>query len=391
MILSLKRNQMEKGDYVGIAAFCGVVVTCLITFISQNRIHGEPWQVIVTFAATGAFLIGGILSCIYLDEDNTRHCTIYWLVQAALAMTAIHVSPVLGFFGILALPLASQSVFLFSWKPALAAGIFLYLATSFVYFPLGGWSALGESLIAYSPGYLFTIGFSFVTANAVANHKRLARLTAELETANTKLRDQAEQAEELATTRERNRVAREIHDGVGHYLTVINVQLEAARAICEKDPAKAAAALDKATRLSREALDDVRRSVGTLRTDAEKPPLTDAIRALTADPSLPVDFKVSGDPRPLSAATEHALYRAAQEGLTNVRKHAHAQRATLELDFSDTARIRLHVADNGQGATASADGFGLRGMRERVGLLGGLVKAGPRPEGGFALTVEVPA
>ena len=130
-----------------------------------------------------------------------------------------------------------------------------------------------------------------------------------------------------------------------------------------------------------------------LRTDAPKPPLTDAIRSLTVDPSLTIEFNVTGQPRNVSAASEHALFRAAQEGLTNVRKHARAHRATLALDFSDPTRIRLHLQDDGQGAaaTASVDGFGLRGMRERVGLLGGLVAAGPRPEGGFALTVEVPA
>ncbi|MCF3650777.1 sensor histidine kinase [Synoicihabitans lomoniglobus] len=383
---------LHKGDYIGMVAYTGVILASYATYSNYTGRNGEPWQVLTTFALGAAFGVAGVLSVRFLDEESPRECALFFALQAALALGAIYISPLRGFFGILALPLASQAVFMFRWKTAIAAGVFLYVATSFVFFPLYGWSGFNEALILYSPGYLFTIGFSFVTQNAVENHIHSAKLSHDLEEANAQLRAQAAQTEELATTRERNRVAREIHDGVGHFLTVINVQVEAARSLVAHDPVKAATALDKAARLSREALDDVRRSVGALRTEQKRPPLPDAIRALGEDAGLRVQFSMNGEPRSMPSATEHALYRAAQEGLTNVRKHARANEAQVCLDFGDASRVRLSVDDDGTGPSGDnpAAGFGLRGMRERIGLLGGEVHAGPRTGGGFALKVEVP-
>ncbi len=382
----------DKGDYYSMLAFAGTGLGAFSSYLFANRINGEPWQVAATFVLGTIFILFGTFSY-KIDEHNLRHKTVLYWLQTALMLTAIYVSPVHGFFSIIALPLASQAVFMFTRPVALLSGVFLYVTSCGVFYMHYGWDGFRESLVSYSPAYLFTLVFSFVTQNALFAREKALELSTKLEAANQQLRAHAAQAEELATTRERNRLAREIHDGVGHYLTVINVQLEAAHAICAKDPAKAAAAVEKAARLSREALDDVRRSVGSLRTDQSRPPLAEAIRHLTTDASLPVNFSVAGSPRPLSAAAEHALFRAAQEGLTNIRKHAQADQAQLVLDFTDTAHIRLVVADDGQGnaSTPSPDGFGLRGMRERIGLLGGQVSAGPRPEGGFSLNVEVPA
>jgi signal transduction histidine kinase len=217
-------------------------------------------------------------------------------------------------------------------------------------------------------------------------------LRGEVEEANRQLREYAAQAEELATARERNRLAREIHDGVGHYLTVVKTQLDAAAALLPTQPEPAREAVLKASRLAGEALDDVRRSVGTLRTDVARPPLADALRGLTAELGLPVTVRVDGAVRPLAPAVEHALFRSAQEGLTNVRRHAHATTAEVALDFRPADRVLLAVVDNGHGVVSSPNGgFGLRGIRERIQILGGRVEAGNRDEGGFALRVEVPA
>jgi signal transduction histidine kinase len=98
--------------------------------------------------------------------------------------------------------------------------------------------------------------------------------------------------------------------------------------------------------------------------------------------------------RPLSPGIEHALFRAAQEGLTNVRKHAAATAAEVVLDFRAAERVTLAVRDNGRGANGAAGGekgFGLVGMRERIEVLGGHVEAGDGRAGGFALRIEVPA
>jgi signal transduction histidine kinase len=216
------------------------------------------------------------------------------------------------------------------------------------------------------------------------------RSSAELDEANRALRSYAAQSEEFATARERNRIAREIHDGLGHYLTTIHMQLQAARSILASDPERADQTLAKAQHLAQEALGDVRRSVAALRADREPLPTALARLAEASEAAgLPTAFRLLGLPRPLDPPEEQALYRAAQEGLTNARKHAQAASATLTIDFSATGRVRLTVADDGRGAADTAGGFGLLGLRERVGLLDGSLSVRSEPGAGLELIVEV--
>jgi signal transduction histidine kinase len=102
---------------------------------------------------------------------------------------------------------------------------------------------------------------------------------------------------------------------------------------------------------------------------------------------------VEGAARSLPSGIEHALYRAAQEGLTNIRKHATATRAEIALDFRATDRVSLSVIDNGRGSNGAnkGGGFGLLGIRERIEVLGGRVESGNGSTGGFSLKIEVPA
>ncbi|GAA4908999.1 signal transduction histidine kinase [Actinomycetospora succinea] len=205
-----------------------------------------------------------------------------------------------------------------------------------------------------------------------------------------------EQVERLAAAQERNRLARDIHDGLGHSLTVIGMQLQAARALVESGSGDVDEVLAKAQHQSREALAEVRRSIGTLREPRETPPLATALQDLAAESSaagVPTRLTVEGDERPLSAAAREALFRTAQEGLTNVRKHAGASRAEVVLDYAAGA-VRVEVRDDGRGALAGGsggDGVGLLGLRERAEELGGTLSLGPGADGGCALRVEVPA
>jgi signal transduction histidine kinase len=198
--------------------------------------------------------------------------------------------------------------------------------------------------------------------------------------------------EALATLEERNRVARDIHDGLGHALTVVQMQIKAARAVLAAEPARADDMLGKAQEQAEEALREVRRSVGALRAERPPVPLPEALRALTESAGLPAALDVRGDRRPLPAEAEESLVRAAQEGLTNVRKHAHATRAELVLDFSDPSRVRLEVRDNGAGVTTAdgPGGFGLLGLRERAAQLGGRLTLDSAPGAGATLRMEVP-
>jgi signal transduction histidine kinase len=225
----------------------------------------------------------------------------------------------------------------------------------------------------------------------------VALRTYELVTANQQLRTYATQAEDLAAANERNRLAREMHDGLGHYFTAIDVHLTAARTDLECDQASAIESLDTAHALATEGLAEVRRSVATLRTPGAPRPLealvTPLIHASQAL-GLPTHLHVRGDARPLAAPVATALYRAVQEGLTNVRKHAHASQADVTLDYGDAACVRLSVQDDGVGAPATADApeqsFGLTGLRERANELGGTLSIRTAPGQGFTLEMEVP-
>lgn len=392
--VSLDYDHRRTGSLYGAFAFGSVILTCFANFVVVRRINGEAWQVGLTFLLGAVYAILGVLGDDFGRRLGRHGQTITYVAACAVAITMIFVSPVRGFFGIIVLPLVSQAIFDFGWKIATLAGLTLFGASVSVFGYYFGPRAIPEAAMSYTAAFAFTAVFTIITKQALTAREREEKLRRELETANEQLRAAAAQTEELATTRERNRVAREIHDGVGHYLTVVKTQLDAAAALFATDPARARENVDKAAKLAAEALDDVRRSVGALRTDAKRPPLPDAVKQLAAHAEPHATVTIEGAPRPLAPAVEHALFRAAQEGLTNIRKHARATQALVSLDFSHPQRVRLELADNGRGQngrTPPHGCFGLTGLRERIELLGGTVEAANRLEGGFALRVEVPA
>jgi signal transduction histidine kinase len=227
----------------------------------------------------------------------------------------------------------------------------------------------------------FVSVFSRMVRTQHEQRAELERLSAEIES--------------LATTAERNRIAREIHDGLGHYLTVVHVQLEAAELLLSKDPERARASVQTARRLTREGLDDVRRSVAVLRGRAPvDKPLPEAIAVMAeacAAAGIEVKTEIRGIPRELSSAVAVTLFRAAQEAFTNVQRHARAKSVQVELGFDRPGRAWLRVEDDGVGTAVAEGGFGLVGLRERVSLVGGQVTIRSSPGNGFAVEVDVPA
>ncbi|HEX2861665.1 MAG TPA: sensor histidine kinase [Lacunisphaera sp.] len=383
----------RTGSLYGAMAFASIVMTCFTGFFVDRHFFGPAERVPVTFALGALYVTLGVLSAYGLKGGPVSRLVLYYLVQCGLLTVMIFISPSRGFFGLIVLPLASQCLFDLRPRNAALVVAYLFLVNIGLWSVDYGWGGAFEAVYSYAAGFAFTIIFTLVTRRAVAAREREEKLRREMEVAHAQLKDYAAQAEDLATTRERNRLAREIHDGIGHYLTVVKTQLDAASALLPAQPEKARESVGKAARLTAEALDDVRRSVGALRTDSTRPPLPEAIRELASHTEPIPALAIEGEPRPMAPGIEHALYRAAQEGLTNIRKHARATRALVRLDYRGPERVVLELADNGIGADSAAknDGFGLRGLRERIELLGGKVDSGNRLEGGFALRVELPA
>lgn len=295
---------------------------------------------------------------------------------------------------ILAMPVVSlaTTVLRLPWAVLIAALSVLIQAAFFRHFG-APWREVASAILGLGVGMVFTIGCTGLALWANRSREKAERLAAELEKANAELRASAERTAALAAVQERNRIARDIHDGLGHYLTVVAVQLQAARALLPARPERASEAIDKAERSAREALEAVRRSVGTLRSDGERQPLGAALAGLVRESGLDVAFEAVGVPRPLPDAVEQALFRTVQEALTNVRKHAGPAHVRVRLDYRDDGRIDVEVSDTGRGcpADAAGGGFGLAGLRERLTAVGGALHAANGANGGFVVRAEVTA
>jgi len=382
----------RTGNLYGAFAYTAVILTSYVTYFSTERFYNSAGMVPIVFTLGAVYATLGVLGGTLLECRGRMAFLTYYLVQCAVLTAILVLSPIRGFLGILVLPVLSQAIFDLRPRYAVLVGLYLFSINIALWAVPFGWRAGLDAVANYSAAFAFTIAFTIITKQALTARAEQEKLRLEIEAANEQLRAQAAQAGELATTRERNRVAREIHDGVGHYLTVVKTQLDVAAALIPTQPDRAREAVTKAAKLAAEALDDVRRSVGALRADTVRPPLPDLLRSLT-DTGEPVPtLQIEGTPRSLEPGIEHALFRAAQEGLTNIRKHARATSALVRLDFRPTAHVVLELCDNGVGRSASVTtGFGLRGLRERIEVIGGKVDAANRLEGGFALRVEVPA
>jgi signal transduction histidine kinase len=241
----------------------------------------------------------------------------------------------------------------------------------------------------------FAIGICAAMVEARRRREETEDLLGELESAHAKLERYAERVKELTVAEERARMSREMHDSLGHYLTVINVGLQNAQRFREKRPDAAWEEVEEARSLTQEALSEVRRWVRALKPLAlEERAGPEALAALAHSfegSGFDVRFTVEGSEGELSGETELVLYRALQEGLTNALKHSKARRVTASLAFGEES-VSLTVADDGEGAPegASEKGFGLATLGERAGALGGVLSAGNSSEEGFALRVELP-
>jgi signal transduction histidine kinase len=225
---------------------------------------------------------------------------------------------------------------------------------------------------------------------------RERRQHAELEAAHQRLRRHAATVEQLAISRERNRMARELHDTLAHSLSALTVQLEALRTLLAHDPADAREAVIEIAALSRRGLEESRRAIQALRTDPVETlglagALRDALQAFQVRTGVVADLTVAGRESDLTTEEAQTLFRITEEALNNVERHAAARRVGVRLAFG-ADRIDLVIRDDGVGfdpTTVNPDRYGLTGMRERAMMIGGEIKVTGSPGGGTEVGCSV--
>jgi len=207
-----------------------------------------------------------------------------------------------------------------------------------------------------------------------------------------------EERARAAVTEERARIARELHDVVGHSVSLMTVQASAVRRLLRPEQQRERDALLVVEQTGREALAEMRRMVGVLRRPEEAPalapqPSLEHLHKLVEqarERGLQVELEIEGGPVALPAGVDLTAYRLVQEGLTNALKHSGTGRARVLVRYG-AADIEVIVSDDGQGAgSGDGGGHGLVGMRERVAVYGGELEAGPQPEGGYRLRAKLP-
>jgi signal transduction histidine kinase len=402
LLAVLTSHHLTVGPFL---LFTAINLAWLAVFVNLQREERRPEE-ILTPAATVMHLGG----------------------MSLLAAAALFCLPLgLGFDWLLPTLTTAIVALICRWRlTVLAVATFIVASAGAVALTGGRWGDVASTLVQTTPAYLFAMTFSLVLRRqrllreqAEELAAEVSRSKAELEQAHAELRARASQAEELTTSRERNRVAREIHDTLGHYLTILAVQLETALKLEERADPRLHGELVEARRVAAECLAEVRRSVAALRpADLSAVSLPEALRRLVAEneallPETEIALDVDGLTQTLPPELRVALYRCAQEALTNVRKHAAALKVLVRLRVDDGVDdgaageriVELTILDNGRGSAAGskrvsdtttggdtgrAQGFGLLGMRERIALLGGTVRAGAEPDKGWRVEVRVP-
>ena len=260
-------------------------------------------------------------------------------------------------------------------------------------------SSVQAILVAVKNGFvsiniiLFVLYLVLLVQSKHQEKERIASLNKQLGDANKRLRAYAIEAERMAETRERNRLAREIHDTLGHALTGIAAGLDACIILVDAAPEAAKKQLAKIRETARRGITDVRRSVKKLRPDdLEKLPLRHAIARMVAEFAESSNMKIKvvalGWPDNLREDEEEVIYRVVQEGITNANQHGHATEAIVTIG-TEPGRYYIIIADNGIGCSEVDPGFGLRHMKERLGLLHGRLRYWS--DNGFTLEATIPA
>lgn len=251
-------------------------------------------------------------------------------------------------------------------------------------------------LLPYTAGYVFFAFFGWTMMQAENERKRSEQFLAELKKAHGQLQRYTEQVEELTIAGERNRIAREMHDTLGHRLTIAAVQLEGAQRLISSNPQKVEQIIRTVHEQVKEGLTELRRTVAMMRAPVDDDlPLVQALNRLATSvreaTGITIHLVAEEELPALPSSHRNTLFRAAQEGLTNIERHASASEAWIRLTHRDNC-VSISIEDNGVGIQSQEekDGLGLTGMRERAELLNGKLEIEHRVMGGTRLCLSLP-
>jgi signal transduction histidine kinase len=359
-------------------------------------------QILVILISLGFGLMG-----LRLPTRRTRHKVLYTVLELGLFLATFLLDRRTGFFPLLGLVIAIRGCLMFGRVGrSVVAGI-VFVASTLMLFvatsappPQHRQNLPSESIantiltlnINTAIAFGLTLLFILLLVNALlAERESREKLTI----AHERLRSYALRIEDQATLQERNRIAREIHDALGHALTAQSIQLENALLFLPPNTEKSKSFVEEARQLGATALQEVRRSIATLRSNPlQGRSLQDAIAALANDfqattgitPNYTVQIS-----QPILIEIGTALYRIVQESLTNISKHSAATQVSIQLQQHDNT-LQLQITDNGQGfdPESNTTGFGLQGMRERTTALGGKFLLASQPSRGCRITVSIP-
>jgi signal transduction histidine kinase len=381
----------------------------------RRRGYGAHVTLRRAIATHGDVLVAGLVGALYLVEifSQERFADDRAIgIPAALAFAATlavrrqaPLLPLLAGVGVIVLsnqagpPLADTATFLIGFALAL-------YSTGRYAAPAGGLIvAAALPLAAIEPGEPFSpADFAFIALFIVgpwivgrAIRRRQQREHGLEERAVALERERDAMARE-AVVEERARIARELHDVVGHAISVMLLQARGGRRMLATDPAETRRALDAIDHAGGQALAEMRRLLGVLRQTEEelalapRPSLAriDELVARLSGTGLPVDVTVEGEPCELPPGVDVSAYRIVQEALTNALKHAGPARAHVIVRYTP-ADLELEIVDDGAGTgNGGGSGHGLAGLRERVAVYGGELESGARAEGGYALRARLP-
>ncbi|MEV0910975.1 sensor histidine kinase [Streptomyces hokutonensis] len=353
--------------------------------------------------ATGALAVSAVMCVAIALRRRWPEKMLVLVLVTGLAQLVLDIEPVAADFAMLVIVYTVAAVGA-RWASRFALATGLGAATlSQIRWPQEHTSSAG--LVAIAVFQTVPFALAWVLGDSIRTRRAYF---AQLEERAARLEKEREAQAKVAVAAERARIARELHDVVAHNVSVMVVQADGAAYVLDSAPDQAKKALETISSTGRQALAEMRRLLGVLRTGEHKEageyvpqPDVEQIDDLVQQcrtSGLPVDFKVEGTPRPLPSGVELTAYRIVQEALTNTRKHGGPNTgASVRLVYFDDG-LGLLVEDDGKGAPhelyeeggVDGQGHGLIGMRERVGMVGGTLDAGPRPGGGFRISALLP-